>query len=806
MQDLTPFLTPFPIPLVLILGIEIVIIRILCFQLLGLIKIMGKSIVWWGGVFAALVAVQAGAQEVSASSTATEAAVPSLAPLRVQGQKLEETLPEGSTITTRQQLDERSINSWEDFSNRAEPGVNYSSFTKSINIRGMDQDRVVTRVDGIRIPWLNDGARGEKGGLNTINFNTLSSIDLVRAAGSPQSGSLVGYLDLRTLSPDDLLWPNKDFGALVKSGYDSVDDSWGADAALAGRLGAGNTSWLVQAGQRKGHELDNQGRVGGYGELREKRNPTDYTQRNVLLKLQHDLNLEHRLIASGEYFKRDSNSDNRHDQGDDSSFFIGNNSTDEESLRKRAVLAYEFRSVDDKAAVNSGDIKIYWQRSSQQSMQTAFRKPDPRGAVSFGPFNPVGVIYQYAYPYGPYGRDYSVEETGYGLLSEWDGFLTSGAVQHHWAAGGEWYGNRVEQNAGGYDNCPATLTPGGPLGPRACEFLHVNQADVANAEGRQWALWAQDEISWLDGKYALTPALRFDSYRYTPEASGAYASNPNANVAQLGENSGNRVSPSVLARYAPQEALSFYAKYGYGYKAPSATQLYMNYGAPGTYLRTGNPNLKAEISRGWELGMDAGDADLGGRLSIFENRYKDFIDEEVALDPTSPAWNPAWTDLYPMGVSGYVNRSRVRIYGAEASGHWDMTNNWYTWGAVAWTRGKDQDTGRYLNSVAPMKATLAVGWRSEQWGAEALTTLVKRRSEVEQDTDFKAPGYGLVDLSTWWKPQAVKGLRLQAGVYNLFDKKYWNALDVRAGQRDTRPTDYYTQPGRSVRLTLTYQY
>ena len=38
--------------------------------------------------------------------------------------------------------------------------------------------------------------------------------------------------------------------------------------------------------------------------------------------------------------------------------------------------------------------------------------------------------------------------------------------------------------------------------------------------------------------------------------------------------------------------------------------------------------------------------------------------------------------------------------------------------------------------------------------------------------------YGVVDLMGYWRPTAVKGLQVQAGVFNLFDKKYWEAINV----------------------------
>ncbi len=741
---------------------------------------------------------------------AAEETVAQLGAIEVQGQTAV-PLPAGSTRITRSQLEDREIDDWDDFARRGDAAVNYSRGTDSVNVRGMDRDRVATRIDGIRLPWLTDGSRGEQGGLSAVDFGSLSSVDLVRGAGAATSGSLTGYLDLRTLEPEDLLAEGQSFGALLKSGYDTADEGWEARAALAGRLANKDTKWLIQAGLRRAHELDNQGSVGGYGPAREKRNPEDTEQHNLMLKLQHDFNAVHRLTLSGETFRLRRDIDNRLEQGPQTSYLEGQNSTRSELSRKRAWLGYGFRAETVEALLAHADVKFYWQESELEGAQDAVRRPDPRGNVSFGPF-PVGAVYGYAYPYGPYGRTNVIRERSHGVVADWGGTLRSAGLHHRWAMGGEWYASRSHQDSSGYDNCPAELLPlppGRNLGPRNCEFLHTNQADVASAKGKVYALWLQDEISWADGRYAVVPALRYDHYSYRADTGGSFANNPNAQGSELPDNSGGRFSPSLLLKMQAATDLTLYARYGYGFKAPNSTQLYMNYGVPGTYLRVGNPNLKPEVSRGWELGLDYGNSRRGFRVAAFDNRYRDFIDEDVALTPDSPEWNPAWDGLYPLGVTAYANRSRVRIYGAELSGHWAFNDQWYGWGSLAWARGRDQDTRDYINSVAPLRAVLALGYRQQQWGAEAITTLVRARDEVaDPDTDFQAPGFGLLDFMAWWQPQNVKGVKLRAGVYNVFDKKYWNALNVRAGsgRMASAPDDYYTEPGRSFRVSISYQY
>ena len=771
---------------------------------------MKRSSGAWGGAVLAVAAITAQAQTGGDTQATTGSnPVPSLGVIEVQGH-VAETLPQGSTRVTRTQLDDRAIDNWEDFSRRGSAGVHFSRETDSVNVRGVDRDRVATRIDGIRLPWLTDGSRGEEGGLSAIDFSSLSSVDLVRSAGAPASGSLTGYLNLQTLQPDDLLLPGESFGALLKAGYDTADNGWNTHAALAGRLANEDTRWLIQAGLGKGHEFDNTGDVGGYGNTRERRNPENYTQHNVLAKLQHDWNSVHRLTLSGESFRLRRDIDNRLEQGPSTSYLTDQNSTHSELTRQRAWLGYGFRAPTEHAFEHA-DIKVYWQEVELEGRQDAVRRPDARGQVSFGPF-PVGQVYDYAYPYGAYGRSNTIKERSHGIVGEWGGTLGGPSLKHRWAMGAEWYQSRSEQSSSGYDNCPSTLLPVPPrfsLGPRNCEFLHTNQADVAEAKGMVYSLWLQDEVSWMDGRYAIVPALRYDHYRYRPEDGGNFQQNANVGVADLSTNSAGRFSPSLLAKMKATDDLTLYAKYGYGFKAPNSTQLYMNYGVPGTYLRVGNPNLRPEVSRGWELGLEYGNSRRGMQLAVFDNRYRDFIDQEVPLTPDSPEWNPAWDGLYPLGVTAFANRSRVRIYGAELGGQYEFNENWYGWGSVAWARGKDQDTDQYINSVAPLKAILAIGYQRAQWGVEAVGTLVRHRDEVtDPDNDFQAPGFGLLDLTSWWKPESVKGLKVHAGVYNVFDKKYWNALNVRTGggRSAAAPIDYYTEPGRSVRVSLTYQY
>ncbi|MFJ1299555.1 TonB-dependent hemoglobin/transferrin/lactoferrin family receptor [Pseudomonadota bacterium AL_CKDN230030165-1A_HGKHYDSX7] len=736
-------------------------------------------------------------------------AVTQLAPVMVEG-ATPRVEPAWVSTTTRRQLDAVQARSWSDVGKRLDPGVSFNRQNNSINIRGLDENRVVTRIDGIRVPFLDDGARGVKGGLDTIDFNSLSRLDIVRGADSASAGSgaLGGAANLSTLEPGDLLSGDRTFGALTKTDYDSADSSWGANAALAGRVQE-NTSWLLQAGMRRGHALDNRGDRGGYGGARSEPTPENYLQQNFLLKLQQKVDGGHKFGITGEYFKRHADLDSMWEQGPGTSYLIGQNSTIKTTKRERVSADYSYIAPSSGGLVDRATAVVYWQRMTLENSLEGVRGVDARASII--PRDP----FRYGFPSGDYGRGNSIQESLFGVSGEAQRRF-DGAVSQLWTVGAEWVGNRTQQYSGGYDNCP-TIAPGlpAPFGPRACDMLHTNQADMPRVKGSQFALWVQDEFGFADGRYTLTPALRYDHYEQKPQNTEAYGNNSNSGGGLPPSSSGGRFSPKLLGSWKAAENVTLYAQYGYAYRAPSASELYTNYGGAGTYLRVGNPYLKPETSKGWELGGKFGDDTLGGSLSFFDNRYQNFIDKQVPLNPSSPQWQPGWGS-YPLGVTGAVNRARVRIYGAEAAGQWRFAPGWRTWGSVAWAVGKDQATGQYLNSVPSVKGIIGLGYEREQWGVDAMLTAAASRSKVQYDgnsaaapnADFQAPGYGIVDLSGYWRPAAVKGVQVQLGVYNLFDKKYWEAINVPTAGAVAipRPVDWYTEPGRSVRLSLTYQY
>ena len=84
--------------------------------------------------------------------------------------------------------------------------------------------------------------------------------------------------------------------------------------------------------------------------------------------------------------------------------------------------------------------------------------------------------------------------------------------------------------------------------------------------------------------------------------------------------------------------------------------------------------------------------------------------------------------------------------------------------------------------------------------------LLGRFAAAKRDVDssrgalFKPAGYGVVDLFWHYAPNAL--WRVDAGISNLGDRRYWQWSSVRGLAPDAREVDLATQSGRAFMVSL----
>jgi hemoglobin/transferrin/lactoferrin receptor protein len=689
---------------------------------------------------------------------------------------------------TRQELDRQQVQSLSDLSNRVEAGITFNRTTNSLNIRGLDGARVLTTIDGIRQPFLID-TRINRGAQNAFDFDSLSTLDLLRGGGGGAtlgSGALGGALAVRTLDPEDLIRNGRNYGTLAKTGYDSTDRAWFGSAAAAARVG--NTSVLLQGGFRDGHEIDTKGNLKTIGAGRTAPNPADFNQYNFLAKLYQQVG-DHRFGIQGEIFKRSDRVQTRTSTVSlTGNFRPGSYQTGEDVERNRVSLSYDY--VVPGSFFDEAHALAYWQRLKRDDLVRGYRF--------------TSIV-------GPYLRDNQNEENAYGFNGHVIKNFQTGGLTHRMMLGTELRTSTLEQYSSGLDNCPARPATGSYTGAFAtCNNLFTNQSDQPKVDGKLVGIYAQDEIGMLDNRLRLTPGVRFDWYEQSPQDTPAYTFSGSRPVGLPPSSSDTGWSPRVRLEYdllknAPVvKDVTLFAQWAKTFRAPTADELYGRFGGPSTYLRSGNPNLRPEIGNGVDVGLRFGDKQLGGSITYFHSNYRNFID-------TYQSQAPGVGGLYPQGgITTFRNIPQAEIQGVEVNGQYAFAANWLVRGSFAYTRGRNQTDNVFLNSIPPMQGILAVAYGTESWGAEVSTKLTGKRDDVAATTGsnqgFRAPGYAIFNASAWWRPMPqIADLELQVGVYNIFDRKYFDAVNVPTGVL-AQARNYYSEPGRTVKATLKYQF
>jgi vitamin B12 transporter len=208
----------------------------------------------------------------------------------------------------------------------------------------------------------------------------------------------------------------------------------------------------------------------------------------------------------------------------------------------------------------------------------------------------------------------------------------------------------------------------------------------------------------------------------------------------------------------PETATKLKASYGTGYRAPS---LYERFGTTPTNYGTsysGNPNLKPEENRGWEVGVEQ--AYRGGRVEPYFTYYRNQMTNLIkvvylpSFDSTSVNIDSAVTQGYETGISfNTENGSKIK---AE-----------YTR-----TRTRDQN-GQELLRRPRQTATLQ---GTAQIVSHADLTLGLRYTGRRKDVDrvsgatIETGGYTVATAVASW--QVSKNTRLHGRAENFLNKKY----------------------------------
>ena len=130
-------------------------------------------------------------------------------------------------------------------------------------------------------------------------------------------------------------------------------------------------------------------------------------------------------------------------------------------------------------------------------------------------------------------------------------------------------------------------------------------------------------------------------------------------------------------------------------------------------------------------------------------------------------------------------------------------------GALAYANGRNLTQNLPIESVDPFTATASVRYSSpENWMLEARLRAVAGKTDVVEVSPgvpaVKPGAYATVDLLGAY--QLSPNVTVRAGVFNLFNARYFNSIDVRGVAFNNPNLELYRAPGRSASVSVSARF
>ncbi|MDE1221604.1 TonB-dependent hemoglobin/transferrin/lactoferrin family receptor [Vibrio aestuarianus] len=627
----------------------------------------------------------------------------------------------------------------------------------SFNIRGVEGSRVKMMIDGVQQPTpYNPGATEQRKYSNAIEMDTLQAIEVNKGPSSTLYGSdaLGGVVLLRTKNPDDILVTEGDenrFG--IRSGYSSANDQFKTTLTWAMRQDKLET--LLMATYANGHEAETHSSGADIeGPDRGAQNPADSQLGNLLAKAFYQANDDHRLGLTVEYYNKQYDEDELNYNGYSimPGFTYSDNYNEDTSERLRVGIEHQWLMSSQLAD------SLHWSLSYQDSRSLSKN-------YDTTPMN------------GKRRRQREASDQSIQFDTQLSKIVEIDSNAHEFT-----YGLSLLNNDFNLDNTDYKLN----YGTSAPGSTGLPDATVI-----QWGLFLQDQAYLMQERLVLTAGIRYDSFEATPSVDEGYTTS-------YEKNKDDAFTGQLGSVYHLNPNLSIFGQISQGFKAPTVYDLYYFYNQ-GAIIEA-NPDLKAEKSLAYELGLRGQNEFANFEFSTFYNDYKDFITQTKGGEQNGK-------DVFTK-----ENLDEVTIYGAEFSSKlyldkaFNAPHGMYSRLAVAYADGEDKKTGDALDSVAPLTANVGLGINRYQYGTMLNVKMVASKTDWQSETNTDVAGYTLVDLTAYYQP--IQDLTLRAGLFNIFDKKYWlyNDLSGRDATGETFSQDIKAQPGRNWSINIDYQF
>ena len=287
------------------------------------------------------------------------------------------------------------------------------------------------------------------------------------------------------------------------------------------------------------------------------------------------------------------------------------------------------------------------------------------------------------------------------------------------------------------------LTYGAEFNKNTVEGINFGKDAKGSKDTDTYAAYLQDE--WMIGdNLLLIPAVRYDHH----------------------SDYGSKTTPKIGATYFLNDNSRFKVNWGKGFKAPTVSELYMDYTHMGQ-LTVGNPNLTPEESTSWDVSYEAEANNNFGKITYFNNK----VDNMIATRSVGSGWT-AYNEYYNIDGTS-------KLHGVELTLGRNFDDNWTLKATSNWTSSSNEastaSTGHGVDNIADNITTLQLSYDDNkengynftlwnQWVNNYNYSLSSRGQTVYKDATYNTTNFVI-------NKKFGEGNRVYAGLDNIFDKK-----------------------------------
>jgi iron complex outermembrane receptor protein len=209
----------------------------------------------------------------------------------------------------------------------------------------------------------------------------------------------------------------------------------------------------------------------------------------------------------------------------------------------------------------------------------------------------------------------------------------------------------------------------------------------------------------------------------------------------------------------------------------------------------GNPELKPSKNTELDLGIKHSTDKALIKATAFYSYVQDYITVHKQFSPDN--------------ARSYENVN-AQFFGGEVDLRLSLTQGLFLFGGMSYVQArKETKPEKNINSsnvaeIPPLKTRLALRYDKGMYFGEVETILSTTQDRVDTDlNEQRTSGYGVVNIKVGGN---FKGFTINAGIDNVFDKKYFEHLSYLRSPFAMPPSVKVPEPGRTFYINASYTF